>query len=83
MGSMRRARSSDIDKQLSNWTKRRLTSWALFGLAGLVAAQHLVAHAGWTPIPIPMGWQDILIGYPTAIVLTIIGGIMLDPKPRI
>ncbi|ABL82426.1 MULTISPECIES: hypothetical protein [unclassified Nocardioides] len=83
MAGLRRAKRSDIDKQLSNWTKRRLASWTLFGLAGLVAAQHLVAHAGWRPIPIPMGWQDTLLGYPTAIVLAILGGIMLDPKPRI
>lgn len=83
MASMRRAKRSDIDKQLSNWTKRRLASWGLFGLAGLVAAQHLLAHAGWRPIPISMGWQDILFGYPTAIVLAIAGGLMLDPRPRI
>lgn len=79
----RRARKSDVDTQLSNWSKRRVASWSLFGLAALVAVQHLVAHAGWRPIPIPMGWQDLLIGYPMAIVLAIAGGIMLDPNPRV
>jgi hypothetical protein len=79
----RRAKKSDVDKQLSNWTKRRVLSWSLFSLAGLVAVQHLLAHGGFRPIPISMGWQDILIGYPTAIVLAIIGGIMLDPNPKI
>lgn len=79
----RRARRSDVDKQLSNWTKRRVLSWSLFSLAALVAVQHLVAHAGWRPVPISMGWQDILIGYPMAIVLAVAGGIALDPKPRI
>ena len=67
----------------TTWTKRRVLSWSLFGLAGLVAVQHLVAHGGFRPLPISMGWQDILVGYPTAIVLAIIGGIMLDPNPRI
>lgn len=79
----RRARKSDIDRQLSNWSKRRILSWSLFGLAGLIAVQHVLAHGGFRPIPISMGWQDLLIGYPTAIVIAIIGGIALDPNPRI
>ena len=83
MSNRRRAKKSDIDKQLSNWTKRRVLSWSLFGLAGLVAVQHLLAHAGFRPIPVSMGWQDILIGYPTAIVLAIIGAIAIDPNPKI
>ena len=79
----RRTKKSDVDKQLSNWSKRRVLSWSLFGLAGLVAIQHLVAHAGLRPLPLSMGWQDILVGYPAAIVLAIVGAIMLDPNPRI
>lgn len=79
----RRAKKSDVDKQLSNWSNRRVLSWSLFGLAGLVAVQHLLAHAGFRPLPLSMGWQDILVGYPTAIGLTIIGAIMLDPNRRI
>jgi hypothetical protein len=55
----------------------------LFGLAALIAVQHLVAHAGWRPIPISMGWQDLLIGYPAAGVLAVIGGIVGDPNPRV
>lgn len=79
----RRAKKSDVDKQLSNWSKRRVLSWSLFGLAGLVAVQHVLAHAGFRPLPLSMGWQDILVGYPTAILLVIIGAVMLDPNPRI
>ena len=79
----RRAKTSDVDKQLSNWTRRRVLSWSLFGLSGLVAVQHLFAHGGFGLVSLSMGWQDIVIGYPTAIVLAIIGGIMLDPRPRI
>lgn len=79
----RRAKKSDIDSQLSNWTKRRILSWSLFGLAGLIAIQHLVAHGGFRPLPMSMGWQDLLLGYPMASVLAIMGGIALDPNPRI
>ena len=84
MGSFRRrVQRSEVDKQLSNWSRRRLLSWSLFGLALLVAAQHLLAHAGWRPIPMPMGAQDLLIGYPTAAILAIIGLFALDPNPRL
>lgn len=84
MSSMRRrGKKSDVDIQLSNWSRRRVVSWSLFGLAGLVAIQHLLAHGGFRPLPLSMGWQDVLVGYPTAILLAIIGGIMLDPNPRI
>jgi hypothetical protein len=79
----RRAMRSEVDKQLSNWSKRRVLSWSLFGVAGLVAVQHLVAHGGFRPLGLSMGWQDILVGYPTAIGLAIIGALMLDPNPRI
>ena len=79
----RRAKKSDIDHQLSNWTKRRVRSWSLFGLAAVIVVQQLVAHAGWSPIPLSMGWQDVLIGYPMAAVLAIIGAMALDPNPRI
>ena len=60
----RRAKSSDVNKQLSGWSKRRIASWSLFGLAALVAGQHLV-------------------GYPMAIALAVVGGIVMDPNPRI
>lgn len=79
----RRAQNSAVDKQLSTWSKRRILSWSLFTLAGIVAIQHVLAHGGFRPIPISMGWQDILLGYPMAIALAIAGGIALDPNPRI
>lgn len=84
MGTIRRrAKKRSIDKQYSNWSKRRVFSWSLFALAGVVAGQHVLAHGGFRPIPISMGLQDILLGYPTAILLAIVGGMALDPTPRI
>ena len=67
----------------SSWTRRRVLSWTLFGSAAVIAAQHLLAHGGLRPVPLSMGWQDVLIGYPTAIVLAIAGGIVMDPNPRL
>ena len=83
MSNRRRAKKSDIDKQLSNWSGRRVLSWSLFALAGIIAVQHVLAHGGFRPIPISMGWQDLLLGYPMAILLAVAGGIALDPNPRI
>lgn len=85
MGIRRKARGSapDVDRQLSSWSRRRLVSWGLFVLAGLVAVVHLLAHAGWRPVPLGMGAQDIFIGYPAALLLLVLGGIALDPNPRI
>ena len=79
----RRAKTRAADQNLSRWTKRRVLSWSLFTLAGIVAIQHLLAHGGFHPIPLSMGWQDLLIGYPTAAVLAIAGGIALDPNPHL
>lgn len=79
----RRARKSDVDKQLSMWTKRRILSWSLFGAAIVIIVQHWIAHMGYKPIPLSMGWQDLLIGYPTGLLLAIAGGIALDPNPKL
>lgn len=80
----RRAQRSDqIDHSISSWSRRRVLSWTLFVLAGLIMVQHLVAHAGFRPLPISMGWQDTLIGYPTAAVLALAGLFSLDPNPKL
>lgn len=79
----RRATKSAVDTQISNWSKRRVLSWSLFALAGIVVIQHVLAHGGFQPIPISMGWQDLLFGYPMAIILGVAGGMALDPNPRL
>lgn len=83
MSNRRRAKKSAVDQQLSNWSKRRVLSWSMFALAGIIAVQHLLAHGGFRPLPISMGWQDLLVGYPMAMVLAVAGGIALDPNPRL
>lgn len=82
-GSVARPTQADIDRQLRAWPPRRIASWALMLLGVVVAAQHLVAHAGFRPIPISMGAQDLLIGYPTAALLFIAGAVLVDPRPRL
>jgi hypothetical protein len=79
----RRDLDIDIDRQLSPWSRRRVLSWSLFTLAVLMAGQHLLAHAGWRPVPITMAKQDIFLGYPAALVLGILAAITMDPHPRL
>lgn len=64
----------------NNWPPRRIAAWALMLLGGLVAIQHLVAHLGITPIPLSMGWQDLLIGYPAAGLLLVAGASLLPRR---
>lgn len=72
-----------VDHQLRSWPPRRIASWTLMLLGLLIAAQHLLSHGGFRPLPLSMGWQDILIGYPTAMLLAIVGAILIDPRPRL
>lgn len=72
-----------IDGSLSPWTRRRIVSWSLIGVAIVMAVQHLLAHSGWQPLPMGMGKQDIFLGYPMAALLALTGLMWLDPRPPI
>lgn len=78
----RAATQKQINRQLSNWSSRRIVAWSLFVLAAVIAVQHLLAHSGWRPFPLTMGWQDLLIGYPMAAFLAIFGLFALPASPR-
>jgi hypothetical protein len=74
----------DLDRQLRGWSRRRWACRLLFVLAGVIVVQHLFAHSGWRPLPISMGWQDLLVGYPMAAVMAVVALIVLGntPSPR-
>lgn len=76
----RRAAQADINRQLNRWPPRRIAAWTLFVLGGLIAGQHILAHLGVRPLPLTMGWQDLLVGYPTALLVVIVGAIVLEPR---
>lgn len=78
----RAALQKQIDRQLAGWSPRRVATWALFVLAAIVAVQHLLAHSGERPLPISMGWQDLLVGYPMAALLALVGLFLLPATPR-
>jgi len=78
---VRKRQSREINRQLHPWTKRRVAAWTLFVLAFVIAVQHIFAHLGTRPIPIGMGLQDIVIGWPMAGLIGIAGLMILDPRP--
>lgn len=81
MGKQDRAQKRAARQQLSLWSTRRVVAWSLFGVAVLVAVFHVLAHGGWRPIGLSMGWQDLLLGYPMAGLLAIVGLMTLDKQP--
>lgn len=76
----RAATNREIARQLSGWTRRRIIGWALITVAAIVAVQHVLAHSGLRPIPLSMGWQDLLVGYPMAGLLLVIAVIVLGQQ---
>lgn len=55
--------------------RRRVLAMVLFGVAALVVASHLLEHLGVLRLMSPTA-QDVFVGYPTAGLLAIFGGIL-------
>lgn len=70
-GLEREAARRELDRQLRGASRRLWITRLLWLAAGVVLVVHLLAHSGWRPIPLTMGWQDLLIGYPMAGALTL------------
>ena len=63
----------------AQYQRRRSLGWALILLGVVVFGQHLFSHMGFFTV-ITSGWDDLLIGYPTAALL-VFGGAVLLSKP--
>ena len=77
-------KNSSDDSFARRIRRDRHLTWAsrIFMLIGLlIAVQHLVAHAGFRPVPAGMGLQDLVIGYPTAILVFFAGLIIWGRSP--
>lgn len=75
-GRAARDRQRLVNRQLRVWTPRRLFGWTLAAIAVAVAVVHWTAHIGYRPIPLSMGAQDLLLGYPAAALLGV-GAVMV------
>ena len=78
----RAARQREINRQLRVWTPRRIFGWILVGTAVLVGVVHWIAHLGYPVVPLSMGWQDLLIGYPAAALLGVVAAVILGHGRR-
>lgn len=69
---------------VSGFLHRPATYRTILLVAVLIVVQHLVAHAGFRPLPLSMGWQDVLVGYPFGAIVGFVGLILWgsDPTPR-
>ena len=77
----RRRTSREINRQLHPWTKRRIAAWTLFLVAFVIAVNHVFAHLGDRLVPIGMGTQDLVIGWPVAGLIALVGLMIIDPRP--
>lgn len=65
-------------ERLRTRRRRRAVALVMFALAAVVASTHVLEHAGALRLFNP-GLEDILIGFPTAFGLLVVGGIALGP----
>jgi hypothetical protein len=61
----------------AQYARRRAVGWTLVGLGLLVFFQHLVSHAGFFTLVSP-GVDDLIAGYPLAVLLGAGGAIVLS-----
>lgn len=59
--------------------QRRIVAWALFALAAVIALTHVLEHAGIFQVMSP-GLEDLVIGYPAAMVIAVAGGVALGRR---
>lgn len=71
----------EINRQLRAWSPRRIIAWSIIVFAGLMALNHIFAHMGESWLPMSLGWQDLLVGWPMAGVIALVGFIILGQMP--
>lgn len=76
----RRRKNREINRQLHPWTRRRVAAWILFVIAFIVAVNHIFAHLGDRLVPMGMGTQDLVIGWPMAALIGLAGLLIIDPR---
>ncbi len=80
-----RARETQASQQQSEekkmspeaYRRRRIVGWVLVALAVIIGAQHLGHHLGFYTL-ISEGWDDLVAGYPMALLLGVAGAIVLS-----
>lgn len=65
----------EISRQLRRWTPRTLVAWGLIFFAAVMALNHVLMHLGLSWLPMSAGQQDLLVGWPVAGVIAVVGAI--------
>ena len=73
--------ADDFNRRLRRAAILTWAARALMALGVVIAGQHLLAHAGYRPIPMTMGAQDLLVGYPTAMIVAVVGLVIWGRSP--
>ena len=61
----------------AQYERRRRLGWGLVALGVVVFSQHLFSHMGFFTV-VSSGWDDLLIGYPVAVLLGAGGAVLLS-----
>lgn len=69
------ARAAERRRRYRSHRRRRIVAWTLFVLAIVMAGSHVLEHFGAFQLMSP-GLQDLLIGWPMAIVIGIVAAIV-------
>lgn len=70
-----RRRDAERHERYSRRRRNRFFALGFLGLGALMGASHVLEHMGAFRILDP-GWQDILLGYPMALMLIVVGGVL-------
>ena len=81
MARRSRADADDFNRRLRRMAVLTWTARGLMVLGVVIAGQHLLAHAGFKPIPLTMAAQDLFIGYPVAMVVAVAGLVIWGRNP--
>lgn len=75
----RTPRSSLYTAAYRRLRRRRAAGWVLVALGVVMAVVHMISHLGRLQL---LGYQDLLIGYPTAAVLVLAGVVLIGSTAR-
>lgn len=81
MARKSREDADDFNRRLRRMALVTWTARGLMALGVVIAGQHLLAHAGYRPIPLSMAAQDLFIGYPVAMVVAVAGLVIWGRNP--
>lgn len=66
---------ADARREFVRQQRRHRLAWALWAVAGIIFVTHFFMHAGTIQLMAP-SLQDLFLGWPTAILVALVGGVV-------